>query len=447
MRPTKICSVCQKVKKLYKINPPVCSHCWFKAVAIPKLKILEKKFKSPSDYNLLIFQLYIKYLCCLNSPNQFISESIKFSAWLENNKLEKINSWAQIDFYTQQFKLFYSPNNLKGGPFPRVAFMLVRLGVLPVKHDLLMFQIEVQIKRFKKSTTKTMILFTDYLRKGRRSSLTIHQNLKCLANLEEWRDSQSHGADIFSMDLIAMEKYLYFLKVEKNCPSASMITFQYDIRRFYEWCKLNKLIITNPCPIPTIKRPERLCRICTEKQFQALLKYIKNKNTDPEIALVLYLILLMGLKSEDLKSAQLKIEDGMVTVLLKQKSLTVGQKFHNRKPQITLPQASWHLELQKRFIPFWIEKNRNSSNPFSIPLLLLPKMGPVRPCTQNKIFKLITKGTIDATGKSIPYSILRQTCAHLYSSKNDSSILSSLGWSRLVASNYAWRTRIFYKQK
>ena len=78
------------------------------------------------------------------------------------------------------------------------------------------------------------------------------------------------------------------------------------------------------------------------------------------------------------------------------------------------------------------------------PLILFQDYRANRPLSDETIRKRVQNATHAATGVEIPSSILRQTCGHIYSTRNDASLLSRLGWSPEFAFQYTWLPRQYF---
>jgi hypothetical protein len=220
---------------------------------------------------------------------------------------------------------------------------------------------------------------------------------------------------------------------------------QYALRRFYEWCRSEKLILANPWPKPQRRALRGAVCVCTEREFKKLGAYIRSERSDPEGALVLFLILFFGLTKNDLRFATVRIDAEGLVILLRRPPPTQGRRAYNRASELKLPASPpWCEQLQRRFIAYWRRRFDESTNPMRLPLLILAKhQCATRACNPEKIRELVLRVSSEAVGRAITSQVLRQTCAHLYAQRSDASILTALGWSRLTAFSYTWRPRIF----
>jgi hypothetical protein len=441
----RLCLGCQELKLIQHQIPPRCSSCTRKAVTAPFFMRLESDFRPLSEYNRMLFQLYIKCIRSLKDPYQHQHRAKRFKAWLETHHVERLGSWSQIREYSEAFRKEQEFKSYRCCPFRRVGYMLAGLGALPQNYDEISRHIELQLERFPENIRPIISRYRDVLQKSRRASRTIQASLYFLADLQLWA-SQHYRADLLTLNSVMFEAYLSNFKMERKPCMRRFFTLQYGVRRFYEWCRIEKLVLNNPCPKPKESRRQPRATICTEEQTRKILRRVRSRESDPEDALVVMLTLFFGLTKEDLRNATLREQGDQITVVLRRRPLTRGKRYYNRPEQLPLPESpEWIRALQKRFLVVWQRRFRSTLNPMGIPMLILPKRSNfVRPCNQHRIHLMVTRFTKEATGVRIPHQILRQTCGHIYSTQSDASVLSSLGWSRLSASFFAWKPRVYY---
>jgi len=74
---------------------------------------------------------------------------------------------------------------------------------------------------------------------------------------------------------------------------------------FYKWCKHAKIILANPFEGIKISNPRKEVIICDDHIVSQIMEFIKNPKSNPEQAFLLALILIWGLKSNDLSYAKI----------------------------------------------------------------------------------------------------------------------------------------------
>ena len=440
------CSVCGQVKWIRHKIPPRCHDCNRKLLVALNYGQLEKNFRPLTEYNGVLFGLYMKYMRGMAKADVHYLQARQMTSWLETRSIPRLSSWSDIREQSRLFHEKHPYQMFRGRPFVRIGYLLTEIGALPTNYEERAFQIETQMNRISAKQRPCIEKYVMSLRKRRCTNRTIQLTISTVANLFSWLEKRGL-VDPFSITVPITEEYLTYLKAERNYKMRSMESFQYTLRRFYEWCRLERLILTNPWSKPRDGSRSNWVTICTEAQFKKLTAFIRSPDSDPEGALLLSLILFYGLTKDDLRFATIKIQDNRLTIVLKRQPRSRGKSFHNRHAEIVWPESSvWCRNLQLRFLRSWKNSFQAGANPLGTPLLLLPKSYlSAKPCGREKVRELVLSLTEKVTGRPIPSNVLRQTCAHIHSMRGDASILTTLGWSRITAFRYSWAPRVFHK--
>ena len=207
--------------------------------------------------------------------------------------------------------------------------------------------------------------------------------------------------------------------------------------------------MTDPCPDLKLGKPSKKLLICSNDQLLNIKNYVRHRDTDPERSLLLSLVLFFGFSTADLSQAQIVIQEDKLHIKLRRKQLTKGKRYYYRKELIQLPlKPKWFLNLQKRFIHNWSEHFKRVKKTYPNTPLVLPYSNiSNRYMNTDTVRNRVKLATVEATGNYIPIRVLRQTCGHIYSSKADASILSTMGWSNSFAFHYTWLPRTYYRSE
>jgi hypothetical protein len=222
------------------------------------------------------------------------------------------------------------------------------------------------------------------------------------------------------------------------------------LSRFFRWTIREKLTFTNPFVGIKISKSVAPLQICDDEQIRQLESFLKHKDSDPELALILALVLYWGFTAKDIAWATLEIlEFGQLKIILHRGELSYGNQQHRRKQILLLPAGSkCFFDLQKRYAELWHSRYEKGKKDFPLHPLILQKRGRHnRPLHTVSILKRFVKATTLASGVPIPMNVVRRTCGHIYSIQGDAEIISKLGWSREYSSDFMWRPRRLFTSK
>jgi site-specific recombinase XerD len=239
-----------------------------------------------------------------------------------------------------------------------------------------------------------------------------------------------------------IEKYFNYLK-EQGYKNNYIRPHYHYLNRYYRWLLYKGHIKINPTPDLKISRDKVKINILDEHTVKKLYSFIRNKNSNPEQALMILLTLIWGTRTIDLAHAQLLVRGNTFDIKFRRRELTKGKKYYNRPEILKFPEGvPWLKVLQKRYLESWqahyakIKKSYPAS-----PLFLHCSCHNINFLSTEIIAKRFKKACAAAAKVEITNKIVRQTCGHQASLSGDASILSTLGWSDQFAFHYTWLPR------
>jgi site-specific recombinase XerD len=437
------CLSCEQERKIYVDG--LCYLCYQDRQVLTKIKKLELEFIPANEYNGQLFALFLTYIKRYRLTYAHVKQTKQLVEILKKEEISTIKSWHDIYCLSDNYIVFTRPNKLQGCAFVKMGYMLSELGIIPPREDELDQKIYLALSYF---STKEVEEFSNSLLKINTAKSTVLHYLHSLRKLESFTISEFEVYSLLLLDQFHLTNFFDMIQEEESSLQSKRKIF-FNIQRFYKWVLLNKYILLNPCPDIKFSRPNGRIVICSEEQFLDLKRFIRNENSDPEGAILLALILFYGLTTIELTYAQVIIQDDKLSIKLRRRELTKGKKYYNRKELLQLPVSpTWFAFLQKRFMKKWSKHYQQVKKSYPLTPLVLPKSNiSNRYLSTESIRNKVYDATIEATGQAIPIRVLRQTCGHLYSSKADASILSSMGWSNQFAFHYTWLPRIYYSKK
>lgn len=436
-----VCSVCNREAKFH-VNDR-CKYCCQESLRFYKLKKIEECFIPLNDYNKQIFHLYLTYIRRRRVYSHHVKTTTALVAVLQVENIPVITSWLDISILSEKYLIMDIPANLYGCAFYKIGDILFEIGVIPSLKNDIDYHVNHYLSFFSSPEIKD---YANSLLKINTAMKTVVNILCMLIKLENFSRQNFKITSLTQLNEFHIAQFLDQQMKQINSLVNKRKLFL-NIRRFYRWAILNKYIIINPVPNMILKKPPGRLLICSEEKLVQIEKYIKNKETNPERALLLTLVIFFGFSTHQLAESQLVVQGNILYIKIKRSKLTKGKKYYNRKELLELPQnPKWFFDLQKRFFTNWSCHYQNLIKPYPNSPLLLPMHNLHNRSLSTPVArKRVIEATIEATGCSIPIRVLRQTCGHIYASKADSSILSSLGWSEDCAFSYSWLPRTFYQ--
>jgi hypothetical protein len=356
-----------------------------------------------------------------------------------------IKSWHDVYVLSDLYQIIFNAKKQQGNAFIKIGLMLSELGLLPPRENDMDHILADRLVNFNTSVIES---YTSELLKINTSKATVEKYLTILLSLESMGIRDFNINSLLLLNQFQISSYLdQQTNVLKSLQQKRKIFL--IVRKFYDWAVFNKHININPVVYPSPSREASRLVICNDHQLLLIQNYIRNSNTNSELAFLLSLIIFFGFTTKQLAQSQLMIQNDVLCIKLNRYSLTKGKKYYNRKELLQLPQKpQWFFNLQKRFYKDWLEHYSKVTKTFpGTPLVLSNSNISNRYLHTSTVCNRIKKATAEAIGHTIAGRILRQTCGHIYSSKADSSILATLGWSDQFAFHYSWLPRTYVTKK
>lgn len=433
-----------------EIKPKIkCDTCCQKEATARKLGRIEKSFKPASEYNRQIFDLYLIYTKRNEITYNTCKQTQKLKDFLEKELIKPFLSWDQIIELEQKNPLGYSKEELKreNRPFRKIGYMLEELGVIGAKSDSSFVHFKNSLNYFDENLRPVLKEFIEELKKRKRSEATIIGYLDELRKLMEWIAENAPSHSFFTLSSEIFLNYCEYLK--KKYPSSQhAYNTHHRLHLFYRWCCGRKKMLYNPMENIKIKKPLVRHTICSQFQFQKLLQYIKDPGTDPELAMMVSLVIFWAATARQLMHAQIDFSEEGLKIIFR-KELKTYRTPAKRPQEFMLPQKpEWFLSFQKKFLLVWKERYARLKSTYPRKPLFMPySLQHNRGVGRTWIASRIKEATMLATGEAIPLTVLRQTAAHLHLRGQDSSLLTALGWASNSALIYTWAPKTFFSPK
>ncbi len=440
---SRLCPRCQKNRWIFHHDQ--CLKCHEQDLAARRLDRLWAEFQPASPYNKYVLELFLAYLRKGKLRSGHAKQAEALHAILESKALLTITSWHDIYVLSERYQLWDSSYRNTGCAFKKIGRMLQALGVIGhseeegsnQKH---FFRLMKDISPCNRLWTESFIEMISRRNRALRTQVVYLQQLR---GLEIWLSSCQSDKAFAAVNRESAKEYLDHLQATRT--SNQLYCIYSNLSTFYRWGLHKKFVFENPFARLSVSKPNRRIRHCSTRDIKKISHYVKDKNSDPESALILTLILFFGLTREDIIHAQISMPiETSLRLILRRKNRTVGQKNYNREQMLQLPNApSWLSQLQKRYLEVWQQRYSEIQKLFGQQPLLLPYNHWYTIPINSKIFdqrlKKATQLALD--GRSVPFTVLRSTCGVLYSQNGDASLLTILGWSRKHAFPYTYRER------
>lgn len=321
--------------------------------------------------------------------------------------------------------------------------MLEELGVIePAPHDYL-YRNEQILAHFEGDVLSAIRQYLAFQKNRRRSEARIYNYLHELRELHRWLNRNANGISL--LHALSDQFTGYFDELVLRYKKSHMRNTFYILNGFYQWCVANKFILHNPVPQLNPRQPPIKHTICSDTQIANIMKYIKNPDSDPQLAMLLALCLLYAADIMSLKSAQLKICNDSLKIIFQERKRSFHTRFVRPQELILPTMPKWLGELQQRFYSDWLNRNKNIKKTYPrSPLFIADRSPSTRPMGRQWLSDRIAKATKLATGTAIPMSILRQTSGMLHRRGMDASMLRRLGWAGASAFHYTWAPVTYY---
>jgi site-specific recombinase XerC len=346
-----------------------------------------------------------------------------------------------VTLLSRNFKERYGVK-MGGCPIEKIGRMLQELSVLSIREEDSEIYLLREINNWNIDDQALAKKYVESLRKNRRTTESARYTLNMIRSFIEWLKNECPESNLFTAQESMARNYCEVL-------SAGTLDVQTRVLdKFYRWAIREKLTLINPfAGIKTSKKVAAL-QICDDKQIRHFEKFIKSKDSDPELALIMALVLYWGFTARNLAWATLEISElGQLKIILHRGDLSYRNKEHRREQILLLPIGSqWFFDLQKRYARSWQLKYETVRKDFPLCPLILHKQGHHnRPLRTTAILKRFVEATKSASGTPVPMNIVRRTCGHIYSIQGDAAILTELGWSKDYSFDFMWRPRRLFR--
>jgi site-specific recombinase XerD len=436
----RVCEICNKEKK-FITHDKFCFECDIDRRYKAKIESNKSIFIPKSPYNKKLYELYLKYINRYQLKPQHYRATIKIQKFLSDTEVKPFKSWTDVTLLSRKFKEQHGETTT-GCPIEKIGRMLQELSVLPIREVDLEIYLLQEINEWNINDQVLAKRYVKVLRKQRRTIGSAMYTLKIIRSFIVWLESEGRGSSLFTAQELIARSYCEQLVIGSVEVNARVLS------KFFRWAIREKLTFINP--FAGIKTPNRFAalQICDDQQIRQFEKFLKHKDSDPELALIMALVLYWGFTAKNLAWATLEIaEFGQLKIILHREELSYRNKQYRRKQVLLLPTGSkWFLDLQKRYGELWQSRYDKVKKDFPLHPLILHKQGRYnRPLRTLAISKRFAQATQLASGLSIPLNIVRRTCGHIHSIQGDAGILTELGWSKDYSFDFMWRPRRLFR--
>ena len=442
-----ICPQCLKARQRFQQG--ICLCCHSRKLIVQTLDKLESGIKPASDYNRLLFNLYLSYVRKCQLEYRYANQATRLKEVLEREQIPGITSWADIDRLTNKYQIWDRPKHKTGCAFKKIGRMLNGLGILEVSWKYgRSGRRQAKVMELLASETAAVVSnFSKMLIKQNRSQRTVVVYLERIHKFEKWLQGITPDHGVMLAGEKDIEFYLDHLHEKKH--SANQVYGHYtSLNKFYRWCVVEKKLLLNPAKSVKVAQPSRSFEVCSEADLKTIIAYVKNSRTPPLDAFLISLVLFFGFTIEQLCLAQLAPKNGeSMRIILSAHANTFGARHKRPADQFDLPASPvWFSRLQQRYYNYWCERYKDTKQ-ISVrrPLFLRTNKWHNTPIDSITIGERLQRATTAALGgEAISWRVLHNTCGVLYTRFQDASLLSQLGWSRKYTSNFVYLTKKFH---
>jgi len=436
----RICAICKK-EKIFRIHDTFCSECDVDRRYCAKIEVQKAIFIPKSPYNQMIYDLYLKYINRFMLQPKHYRATLKLQKFLSETEVSPFKSWTEVTLLSRQFKSVHG--NTRGGcPIEKIGRMLQELSVLSIREEDPEIYLLREISEWELRDRNLAKRYVRALRKQGRTVGSANYTLKIIRSFAEWLRQENREAHLFtaqeSMAIDYCEQKLGVARLEVHIGV---------LGKFYRWAMREKLTLINPVERIRPSKKKLSLQICDDRQIRQFEKFVKSKDSDPELALIMALVLYWGFTAKNIAWSTLEISEvGQLKIILHRESLSYRNKEYRRAQTLLLPmEPKWLFDLQKRYVRRWQTQYEAVRKNFPLRPLILHKQGlHNRPLRTLAIQKRFEKATHLATGMFVPMNVVRRTCGHIYSIQGDAAILAEMGWSKDYSFDFMWRPRLLF---
>lgn len=444
----KICPECNKKHLIF--HKEICLRCHERNLTATRLKLLRKNSEFKTEYNRYIFKLFLDYVenCVLRSG--LANQAEKLYKILKVDDIQSIRTWAHIDSLSAKYQLWDNNYRQAGCAFKKIGRMLQELGA--IGHS------EEEGSNLRAITKLESSLFSSNFnwwqsffltqQKKRLTHRTYINILYHIINCQNWLQENTGSGDLASLSQRNLEKYL--LTLRENYSSNQVYCRFCNLRRFYKYGVQEKFCIQNPFINFECKRPSSSLNRLSDKSISILFRYISNEKSCPENALLIALPLCYALTKEDMIHAQLQpiSKKNEFNLLLRTKTKSAGRHRQYRDRVLCFKSSpGWFKKLLSRYKKYWDSEIAKKKTQFGRKPFLLPRNNQLAVPLNSKVVdrKLVAASKKALNGKSVSFTLLRNTCGYIHTKQDDASILTKLGWSKKHAFSFIYRDQKIIK--
>ena len=434
------CSRCGK-QRIFRTHSTLCQECYNDRRYRKLLTELKQTFQAKSPYNQQLFDLYTRYIERLMLQSSQHRATLRLKEFLESKEIPVIRSWTNVVKISKEFSGFTGGTSHAGCPFVQIGRMLQEIGVLPIREEDFEIYLLRVLARLGPEERPILTRYSQWQLKFGRTHHSAVASINVIQVFLVWLKHRDGTSLLTVTEPLAMN-YLDDLTKAGNLGVKGVV-----LARFYNWAKHEKLILHNPFSNVVSPKSKLQLTVCSNHQIHKLQSFIKCKNSEPELALMLGLVLFWGFTARDLAWAAIEISEGnTLKIILHRGKKSYQNRTHRRDQTLVLPRTpAWLQELQYRYIQRWKIQFENITMSFPRQPLILNKHGSSnRPLRTQSILERFHRASVLATGVNIPLNVVRRTCGHIHSMQGDASILARMGWSKNHTSNFLWRPRVLY---
>jgi len=440
----KSCDQCARQHRIFHRGR--CLRCHEQELVADRLVRVETNFLPASRYNKYLMDLFLVYIRKLKLRAGYACQAESLKVIFEQEKIKFVGTWQDIYILSEKYQIWDTNYRATGCAFKKIGRMLQGLGVIGHSEEegRNLKQFEKNLQLFRSAQNLVWIdSFIGMLKKSNRSLRTQIIYLQYLKHLEAWLSRNQPTYEFKSITEKIAARYFNDLKSDFRSQNHIYSIFR-NFHKFYRWGERGNYIDKNPFEGLNISRPIPKKRHLSEEDVKKLFRFVKDKRSDPEQALIIVLILVFGMTKEDLVHAQLSfLQDGRLRILIRKKKKTVGGKGISRGHVLELPMIpQWIFELQLSYAKWWKKRLESVHQIYDRKPLLLPHNNLYAVSLDSTVLeRRLKKATMEAIGWSVSSRLLRNTCGVINTRSNDASALTKLGWSSKYSFDYVWLQR------
>ena len=436
----RLCPLCQK-RKFLSVYAKGCRLCEVEKRLMVQIENFEKHLTHSPEYNRYLFKLYLDYIRRHRIDFSSWDESKKLVMMLKTENLAPLLSWEDVKHASLLFRESLNGRKIrKGCPLIKIGARLAELGVIPNRDEDEMSHLKRTLARLPDQLQPITQRYLKNLLQRHRRPRSAEQITLRILYFANWVEKEHTGQDPLTIGEHIAAAYV------RQVRPGSRLSHHGTLRKFFRFCIREKLCFENPFEAIKRLKPAAELPICSPEQMEQLVSYLKSPANDPSRALMLALVLFWGFHSKQVRLSTFKVKDnGEIEISVFQPILSYAHRSKTRGDTFTLPKSpKWFSDLQDRYSKnwqlrftklFWTDGLR--------PLFPLPSARFNRAMSRTIFFEQIQLATKEATGKAIPFQVLRCTAGHVHTLGADASLLTLLGWAPASAFRYTWVPRKF----